>query len=149
MTSPNVPTPPSAPTSQPIPPPYYAMPPPAAPQKSRVTLFAAVVVAIVVIVAVLAVVTLYHSGRLNISVTNVSIISTISLTVSVDGVVIYASSVSPLSVTQLSQSPSWWGGSCMDHTVAASGTGGLLGPTSDSKTVALCGGQTLAVALTI
>lgn len=136
----------------PPPPPAYFLPPPVPPAKPRgrrgLTI-AIVVTVVVVLVIIVAVAANFHSGTLRTVVTSNHLTQSVSITLQIDGATQYSVLASPGQQLVNDYSETWAGQSCNSYTVTASSQGGGLGPETDSKTVALCGGAVVEVDLSV
>lgn len=106
------------------------------------------VVALVAIAVIVAVVALaeYHSGVLNISVTNEAD-SSVTYVVQVDGHGVGSGPLAFNQTAQLSVSLSWWIDACQNHAVFATSNAHMVAPAPAS--VLLCAGTSESVSVSI
>lgn len=140
-----VPAPPYAPP--PAPQYAYAQPSPRSSHKGLVLVIVLVIVIVIILVAIsFAGVGPFSgvvgdSGTVAVSVSHTGV-STISTTVYVNGNQVTSFEVSPQSTSTYDYHATWTGSGCWSGSIEVDGTGGLLGPTSQTQQGTVCNGAT-------
>ena len=107
------------------------------------------VVTVIILIVALAIIGSLHVGTIDIVVTHACCFITISATIVVDGKTIATPSITPGEQWTGSYPVTWFGDGCSIHSVVADGSGGSLGPTSDSAQPTICPGQAVQVDLSV
>lgn len=88
------------------------------------------------------------SGTIATTVSHTGV-STITTDLLINGASVATFDVPPQDSYTYDYHATWTGSGCFAATVTADGSGGLLGPTSESQSVTLCNGGTQTVDLTV
>jgi hypothetical protein len=88
------------------------------------------------------------SGTVAINVSHTGV-STITATVYVNGNQVTSFDVSPQSSSTYDYRATWTGSGCWSGTIEVDGTGGLLGPTSQTQQGTVCNGATSTLDFTV
>lgn len=110
-----------------------------------------IVVSVVIIVLLLlaGAALLIHSATLHVVVVSNHISSSVTASLSIDGVVKYTQTLPAGQEIVGDYDQPWTGSSCHTFVVVATSTGGGLGPETDQATPSVCSGNTLEVDLSV